>query len=118
MLVIDNLLDNAVSFSPPGGLVQATATVADSEVLLSVEDEGPGIPPDERETVFRRFHSVRPETDGFGKHSGLGLAIARSIVEGHQGRIAIADREDEMRGARFDVLLPLAHLGDPGIGSE
>jgi len=117
-LVIDNLLDNAISFSPAGGLVQITATVANDEVLVSVEDEGPGVPPHERETVFRRFHSVRPEGDGFGKHSGLGLAIARSIVEGHQGRITIADREDALRGARFDVYLPLAHLGDPGIGSE
>jgi len=116
--VIDNLLDNAISFSPRGGLVQITATVANDEVLVSVEDEGPGVPLHERETVFRRFHSVRPEGDGFGKHSGLGLAIARSIVEGHQGRITIADREDALRGARFDVYLPLAHLGDPGIGSE
>ncbi|MGD9811286.1 MAG: stimulus-sensing domain-containing protein [Sphingobium sp.] len=118
ILVIDNLLDNAVSFSPPGGLVQVTATVADSEVLLSVEDEGPGIPAEERETVFRRFHSVRPEAEGFGQHSGLGLAIARSIVEGHQGRIIIGDRDDAQQGARFEVYLPLAHLGDPGISSE
>ncbi|MBB6122614.1 sensor histidine kinase [Sphingobium subterraneum] len=117
-LVIDNLLDNAVSFSPPGGLVQVTATVADNEVLLSVEDEGPGVPPEERETVFRRFHSVRPEGESFGKHSGLGLAIARSIVEGHQGRISIEDRDDARSGACFHVHLPLAHLGDPGIGSE
>ncbi|MCH4151098.1 MAG: stimulus-sensing domain-containing protein [Sphingobium sp.] len=118
MLVIDNLLDNAVSFSPERGLVQVTATVANDEVLLSVEDEGPGVPPEERETVFRRFHSVRPENEAFGKHSGLGLAIARSIVEGHQGRIVIADRENALKGARFDVYLPLATLGDPGIASE
>lgn len=118
MLVLDNLLDNAVSFSPEGGLVQVTATVVDDEVLVSVEDEGPGVPPEERETVFRRFHSVRPENEAFGKHSGLGLAIARSIVEGHQGRIVIADREDALQGARFNVYLPLAHLGDPGIASE
>lgn len=117
-LVIDNLLDNAISFSPEGGLVQVTATVADQEVLVSVEDEGPGVPPEERETVFRRFHSVRPENEAFAKHSGLGLAIARSIVEGHQGRIGIADREDALQGARFDVYLPLAHLNDPGIASE
>jgi len=95
-----------------------TATVANDEVLLSVEDEGPGVPPEERETVFRRFHSVRPENEAFGKHSGLGLAIARSIVEGHQGRIVIADRENALKGARFDVYLPLATLGDPGIASE
>ncbi|MEO8722997.1 MAG: stimulus-sensing domain-containing protein [Sphingobium sp.] len=117
-LVIDNLLDNAVSFSPAGGLVQVTATVADNQVMISVEDEGPGVPPQERETVFRRFHSVRPEGESFGKHSGLGLAIARSVVEGHQGRIAIADRDDAQAGARFVVRLPLADLGDPGIASE
>jgi len=117
-LVIDNLLDNAVSFSPAGGLVQVTATVADNEVLLCVEDEGPGVPLTERETVFRRFHSVRPEGEGFGKHSGLGLAIARSIVEGHQGKIKIADRDDDAPGARFELYLPLAHLGDPGISTE
>lgn len=116
--VIDNLLDNAISFSPPAGLVQITATVAGNEVLVSVEDEGPGVPPEERETVFRRFHSVRPEKDGFGKHSGLGLAIARSIVEGHQGRIVIADRDNAKPGARFEVYLPLALLGDPGISAE
>lgn len=117
-LVIDNLLDNAVSFSPDGGLVRITATVVENEVLLSVEDEGPGVPEHERETVFRRFHSVRPEGESFGKHSGLGLAIARSIVEGHQGRITIADREDARSGACFNVYLPLAHLRDPGISSE
>ncbi|PZU61138.1 MAG: sensor histidine kinase [Sphingobium sp.] len=115
--VIENLLDNAISFSPDGGLVQIVATVADSEVLVSMEDEGPGVPPEERETVFRRFHSVRPEGQ-FGKHSGLGLAIARSIVEGHQGRVSIADRDDAQSGACFIVRLPMAQSGDPGMAAE
>jgi two-component system sensor histidine kinase ChvG len=116
--VLENLIDNAVSFSPDGGLVQIVATVADNEVLVSVEDEGPGVPESEREHVFRRFHSVRPEGEAFGKHSGLGLAIARSIVEGHQGKIAIADREDAQSGACFIVRLPMAVERDPGILSE
>ncbi|WP_066519398.1 sensor histidine kinase [Sphingobium cloacae] len=116
--VLDNLIDNAVSFSPDGGLVQIIATVADNEVLVSVEDEGPGVPESEREHVFRRFHSVRPESEAFGKHSGLGLAIARSIVEGHQGKVSIADREDEQSGARFIVRLPMAVERDPGLVSE
>ncbi|MGE4323906.1 MAG: stimulus-sensing domain-containing protein [Sphingobium sp.] len=116
--VLENLIDNAVSFSPDGGLVQIIATVADNEVLVSVEDEGPGVPETEREHVFRRFHSVRPEGEAFGKHSGLGLAIARSIVEGHQGRISIADREDQMSGACFIVRLPMAVERDPGMLSE
>jgi len=116
--VLDNLIDNAISFSPDQGLVQVVATVADQSVMVSVEDEGPGVPLSEREHVFRRFHSVRPENEAFGKHSGLGLAIARSIVEGHQGRIAIADREDAQSGACFIVRLPMAVERDPGMVSE
>lgn len=116
--VIENLIDNAISFSPDGGLVQIVATVADNEVLVSVEDEGPGVPEEERETVFRRFHSVRPEGEQFGKHSGLGLAIARSIVEGHQGRVSIGDRGDARSGAHFIVRLPMAQAHDPGIAAE
>lgn len=104
--VVENLVDNAVSFSPPGGLVQIAATRIDDEVLISVEDEGPGVPESERETIFRRFHSVRPNGEQFGKHSGLGLAIARSIVEGHHGTISIGERHDYMQGARFEVRLP------------
>jgi two-component system sensor histidine kinase ChvG len=116
--VLENLIDNAVSFSPDGGLVQVVATVADQQVLVSVEDEGPGVPESEREHVFRRFHSVRPEGESFGKHSGLGLAIARSIVEGHQGKIRIADREDAQSGACFIVTLPMALARDPGIAPD
>ncbi|HEY9579253.1 MAG TPA: ATP-binding protein [Rhizorhapis sp.] len=106
--VIENLVDNAVSFSPPGGLVQIIATRVDDDVLISVEDEGPGVPEAERQTIFRRFHSVRPNNEEFGQHSGLGLAIARSIVEGHHGTIRIVDREDSLHGARFEVRLPAA----------
>lgn len=116
--VLENLIDNAISFSPDGGLVQVVATVAENEVLVSVEDEGPGVPESEREHVFRRFHSVRPEGEAFGKHSGLGLAIARSIVQGHQGRISIGDRQDAQSGACFVVRLPMAVEKDPGIVSE
>ena len=116
--MIVNLLDNAISFSPDGGLVQVVATVADDQVLVSVEDEGPGVPESEREHVFRRFHSVRPEGETFGKHSGLGLAIARSIIDGHQGRISIADRQDAQSGACFILHLPMAVARDPGMVSE
>jgi two-component system, OmpR family, sensor histidine kinase ChvG len=103
--LIDNLVDNAISFSPSGGLVQIGAVRLGEEVVISVQDEGPGVPGDAREAIFNRFHSIRPEED-FGRHSGLGLAIARAIVEGHGGRIEIEDRHDGRTGARFVVRFP------------
>ena len=81
--VLENLLDNAVSFSPPGGTVEVSVRAEEGRVLRSGgRDDGPGIPPREREKVFERFHSVRPDAEAFGAHSGLGLAIARTIAAG------------------------------------
>ncbi|WP_294389900.1 ATP-binding protein [uncultured Sphingomonas sp.] len=105
---IENLIDNAISFSPPGGLVQITATRDGPQVVLRVEDDGPGVPPGERTAIFNRFHSIRPEGEVFGRHSGLGLAIAKAIVEGHQGHISVTDRPGDVRGARFAIRLPAA----------
>ncbi len=106
--VITNLLDNAVSFSPPGGLVEISATRSGNQIILRISDQGPGIPEEDREAVFRRFHSLRPDASVFGKHSGLGLAIARTIIEGHHGSISVSDREDGESGACFTVTLPAA----------
>lgn len=106
--VFENLIENAVSFSPDGGLIVVGGTLELDELVVRVEDEGPGVPEEAREQVFRRFQSLRPESEEFGKHSGLGLAIARTIVEGHQGSILIESREDRLSGARFVVRLPLA----------
>jgi two-component system sensor histidine kinase ChvG len=106
--VFENLIENAVSFSPPGGLITVTALSDNKMLTISVEDDGPGVPEDSREAIFRRFHSVRPETEAFGQHSGLGLAIARTIVEGHQGSISVESREGDLSGACFVVRLPLS----------
>jgi two-component system sensor histidine kinase ChvG len=103
--LIDNVVDNAISFSPPGGLVEIRATEAQGEVSISIADEGPGVAAEVREAIFNRFHSIRPDED-FGRHSGLGLAIARAIAEGHGGRIEVEDRHDGRSGARFVVTLP------------
>jgi two-component system sensor histidine kinase ChvG len=103
---IDNLLDNAVSFSPPGGLVEIAASHVGNQVRIRIDDEGPGVPAEAREAIFNRFHSIRPEDEHFGRHSGLGLAIAKAIVEGHDGEIGVYDRDDAPSGARFTIALP------------
>ncbi len=113
--VVRNLVDNALSFSPPDRPVVLSLAKSGNFAEISVEDEGPGIPPDKLEAVFDRFYSERPARESFGKHSGLGLNISKRIVEAHQGTIAAENRlkEDEsgnsmVCGARFRVRLPLA----------
>ena len=106
---INAIIDNAVSFSPPGGLVEIAVARVGDEVRIRIDDEGPGVPADAREAIFNRFHSVRPEGENFGRHSGLGLAIAQAIVNGHDGEIDVQDRDDAPSGARFTIRLPAAH---------
>ena len=106
--VIENLLDNAVSFSPPDGRITLSIADHDDWVTLEVLDEGPGIPDGSRERVFQRFHSVRPEEEDFGNHSGLGLAIARSIAEAHDGTLTAHGRPDGEPGACLHLELPIA----------
>jgi two-component system sensor histidine kinase ChvG len=104
--VIENLLDNAVSFSPIGSTIKIGATGDSDSVIITVDDEGPGIPDAAREAIFERFHSNRPEGEAFGKHSGLGLAIVRAIINGHDGAIMVAPSEIGRKGARFIIRLP------------
>ncbi|MFS0770985.1 stimulus-sensing domain-containing protein [Sphingomonas sp. 1P08PE] len=111
--VFENLLDNAQSFSPDHGTITVTGRVEDEDLVIAVEDEGPGVPEEARESIFRRFQSIRPETEAFGRHSGLGLAIARTIVEGHGGAIGVEPRVDGRSGARFVVRLPAAAIALP-----
>jgi two-component system sensor histidine kinase ChvG len=99
----DNLVDNAISFSPSGGLVEIRAAHVRGDIMVSVEDDGPGVPADARESIFQRFHSLRPEEDGFGNHSGLGLAIARATVEGHGGTVRAEGKHRGRGGARFVI---------------
>ena len=105
---INAIIDNAVSFSPPGGLVEIAVARVGDEVRIRIDDEGPGVPPEARQAIFNRFHSVRPEGENFGRHSGLGLAIAQAIVNGHDGEIDVQDRDDAPSGARFTIRLPAA----------
>jgi two-component system sensor histidine kinase ChvG len=116
--VFRNLIDNARSFSRPGGEVRVRLSADRRDgarfVAVRVEDDGPGIPPENLESVFQRFYTNRPKGHApggaaFGGHSGLGLAIARQIVEAHGGRLQAENRlgpEGEVQGAVFTVLLP------------
>ncbi|MEO6224876.1 MAG: HAMP domain-containing sensor histidine kinase [Sphingomicrobium sp.] len=105
---INAIVDNAISFSPADGLVRVSAEHRSDEVRITIDDEGPGVPSEAREAIFNRFHSVRPEGENFGRHSGLGLAIAQAIVEGHDGEIDVQNRDDAPSGARFTIRLPAA----------
>ena len=111
--VFRNLIDNARSFSPPGGQVRVTLSRdeidPDLPIRVRVEDDGPGIPPDNLETVFERFYTSRPRGTAFGNNSGLGLSIVRQIVEAHGGRVWVENRKGPdggVAGARFEVALP------------
>ncbi len=110
--VVRNLVDNAISFSPaPGTVTIGLQRQLNDMILLTVEDEGPGIPPENVEDIFKRFYSERPAEESFGKHSGLGLAIARDIITAHGGTITAENRQDasgKIIGALFSVQLPSA----------
>jgi two-component system sensor histidine kinase ChvG len=111
--VINNLIDNARSFSPPGGNVRITCRRFRTEVEITVDDDGPGINPEAMEKIFERFYTDRPH-QGFGQNSGLGLSISLQIVEAHGGRLwaenriapAGANETPRVLGARFIVRLP------------
>ncbi|TXN03660.1 HAMP domain-containing protein [Methylobacterium sp. WL64] len=113
--VVNNLLDNARSFSPTEAKVRVALRRVRGEVELVCEDEGPGIPEHALERIFERFYTDRPE-QGFGQNSGLGLSISRQIVQAHRGTIRAENRpgapdedgEPTVRGARFTVRLPAA----------
>jgi two-component system sensor histidine kinase ChvG len=112
--VFRNLIDNARSFSPPGSdvrlAVRRDETDPDLTLRVLVEDDGPGIPDENLETVFQRFYTSRPRGTAFGANSGLGLSIVRQIVEAHGGRVTAANRTDAsgaVIGARFEVALPV-----------
>ncbi|WP_226636917.1 sensor histidine kinase [Novosphingobium profundi] len=104
--VLQNLLDNAVSFSPESAPIDVTLESVKSKVRITISDHGPGIPKAARERIFERFHSLRPSSEEFGRHSGLGLSIARTIVDAHSGSLFATDRDDGLPGGCFVLTLP------------
>lgn len=109
--VVNNLLDNACSFTGSEGSVRISAVHDNDEVVITIEDDGPGIRPDVQTRIFERFYTDRPDQEDFGQNSGLGLSISKQIVEAHRGTIEaqnwFAADEDTPAGARFIVRLPL-----------
>ena len=118
--VIVNLLENAISFSPPGGRVAVVTRRIGTEIQIAVEDQGPGIPEENLERIFERFYTDRPQ-ENFGQNSGLGLNISRQIVVAHGGRLWAENRppaglgrgkgdagDKNSGGARFVIRLPAA----------
>jgi two-component system, OmpR family, sensor histidine kinase ChvG len=105
--VFENILDNALSFSPPGGTVHVQVSRQGGWAVTTVTDEGPGLPPGSEELIFSRFYSYRPGPARSDEtHTGLGLALVKAIVEGYGGSISAASRGDG--GAVLTVRLPLA----------
>ncbi len=110
--VIDNLLSNAVKFTPRGGRVRVVLEIPDGDwVQLTVSDTGPGIAPDERQSIFERFH--RADISGQKPGTGLGLALARQLVEMHGGRLELEAPAEPGDGACFIVSLPRGTETDP-----
>ena len=103
--IIANLLDNAVSFSPPDSKITIAFDIQSKNIQLVIADEGPGFNEKNIDKVFKRFYSNRPEK--FGEHSGLGLNIVKNIVELHGGSIIASNQTGSKKGARIEVLLPV-----------
>ena len=107
--VIDNIVDNAITFSPPHGNINIVVSADTKSVTITIDDQGPGIPKGKLDAIFDRFYSERPPTEKFGLHSGLGLSICKQITEAHNGEITAENRLDQQsitKGARFIITLP------------
>lgn len=101
-MLIDNLLDNAIRYTPTGGCVTARVETVGKSVVLTVEDNGPGIPPEERKAVFQRFYRTR---DSSGDGSGLGLSIVEEVAFAH-GATVILDEPTGHTGTIVKIVFP------------
>ena len=103
--ILANLLDNAVSFSPPNSKISVICKMQKRQAQLIIQDEGPGFNEKNIDKIFNRFYSNRPEK--FGEHSGLGLNIVKNIIEQHGGSILASNLNSPKRGAKIEVVLPI-----------
>ncbi len=104
--VFENLLDNAVSFTPAGGRIAVKTSADAKDAIVCVRDRGPGIPDENLSRIFDRFFTYRPDEQKNHRHTGLGLSIVKAIIEGYGGTVRATNQPDG--GAEFDVRLPVA----------
>lgn len=110
--VLVNLIGNALKYTPPGSTVRLSAVRQGSEAVLSVADDGPGIPPEEKEKIFDMFYVGNNPASAGRKSLGLGLALCRTIVNAHGGRIWVEDNSPH--GAVFSFTLPVEEVAEHG----
>jgi two-component system, NtrC family, sensor histidine kinase GlrK len=115
--IVDNLVSNAIKYSPRSGVIDLRLGSEGGDAVLDVIDQGPGVAPDDRGRIFDSFYQGLAPAEGRVKGSGLGLAIAREYAIAHGGRIELKDRADGERGAWFRLWLPLAHGVAPFKGA-
>ena len=112
--VVSNLIENARSFIPvDNGIIRIKMKMSGHNIILTVEDNGPGIGAENIERIFERFYTDRPGAESFGQNSGLGLSISRQIIEAHEGTLTAENiidpnNKDHLLGARFIIKLPVA----------
>ncbi len=111
--LIDNLVDNAIRYSPEGSAVTVSCNMRDGAGVLTVEDAGPGIPESEKERVFNRFYRIDQNQSG----SGLGLPIVRDIAKDHHAVISVKPGADG-KGTRFSVLFPAISMLEPHTAAD
>lgn len=109
MQVMNNLIGNAVKFTPSGGVVRVAKTVENGDVVILVTDTGPGIPEEEQGMVFEKFEQARRHQQGIEPGSGLGLTICKELVELHGGKISVASAAG--KGSTFSIRLPVKNQG-------
>jgi two-component system sensor histidine kinase VicK len=104
--VVENLLDNAMKFSPSGGLISVRAWAEESRVVIAIADQGIGLSAEQRARVFERFYQVDSSTRRRFGGAGIGLALCKAIVEAHAGRIWV-ESAGVGQGSTFYVALPI-----------
>jgi two-component system sensor histidine kinase GlrK len=115
-LILENLVSNAVKYSPKGGTIHVRARAAGGQLILDVADNGPGIPPEDRGHIFDAFYTGRAARTSAVKGTGIGLSVVLEFVSAHHGTVEIVD--GEFPGAHFRITMPIsATSGDEPVSS-